>query len=210
MQTMSQSLDRLNATVAGVQKGIEQLAQDQQSRMVPLIAAQGSRVDQLAGSLSTMQQGVADLTTAINRLQTQMVDVANTVKVMQTVAPKPPSAEELLKSAESDRLGGKSELALQEYSDFVKQYADSPLADAAQFQVGMLHSSLNDPAAAVQDFETLAKNYPKSKKLPEALFYKARGFEALNRPADARAACQELRRKFPANEFAKQCPVARQ
>ena len=65
-----------------------------------------------------------------------------------------------------------------------------------------------------QDFGTSNRyriqNYPKSRKLAEALFYKAKTLQALNRPAESRAACQELRRKFPTNDFAKQCAVARQ
>ena len=66
-----------------MQKGLEQLAQDQDRKIVPLVASQGSRVEQMTGTLSTMQQALADLTTAINRLQTQIVDVGNAVKVMQ-------------------------------------------------------------------------------------------------------------------------------
>jgi TolA-binding protein len=92
----------------------------------------------------------------------------------------------------------------------VKQYGDTPMADVAQFQVGVLHYVLKDPEAAVRDFQALAEKYPRSKKLPEALYYMARSYEALGRPADARAACVELRRRFATNEFAKQCPVARQ
>jgi TolA-binding protein len=210
MQAMTQSMDKLNATVAGVQKGLEQLAQDQDRKIVPLVASQGSRVEQMTGTLSTMQQAVADLTAALNRLETQMVDVGNAVKVMQMAAPKPPSAEDLLKSAESDRLGGKFDLALQEYADYVKQYGDTPMADTAQFQVGMLHYAAKDMEAAVKDFETLAGKYPGSKKLPEALFYKSKSLQALDRAADARAACLELRKRFATNDFARQCAVARQ
>jgi len=132
------------------------------------------------------------------------------VKVMQTPAPKPPSAEDLLKSAESDRLGGKFDLALQEYADYVKQYGDTPMADTAQFQVGMLHYATKDMESAVKDFDALAEKYPRSKKLPDALFYKSKSLEALDRAADARAACQELRKRFPANDFAKQCAAGRQ
>ena len=119
-------------------------------------------------------------------------------------------AEELLKNAESDRLGGKFDLALQEYSDYVKQYGDTPMADVAQFQVGMLRYGMKDMEGAVRDFEALAEKYPRSKKLPDALFYKSKSLEALNRAADARSACQELRKRFATNDFAKQCAAGRQ
>jgi TolA-binding protein len=201
MQTMTASLDKLNSAIASMQTGL----QEQEKKLVPMVAAQGSRVDQAASSLTTMQQAFSDLTTAVTRLQTQLTDLGNAVKVIATPAPKPPSAEELLKSAEADRLGGKYELAAQGYADFLRSYADSPQADVAQFQLGMTHYQLKDMEAAVRDFDAVAQNHPKSPRAPEALFYKARSLQALTRASEAAAACQELRRRFPRSEFVKQC-----
>ena len=206
VQAATEATARVDAGVAGLQKAVGELDR----KVVPLIAAQGSRVDQLAGTLSTLQQSLTDLTTAINHLQTQVADVGNAVKIIQSPAPKPPGAEELLRTAESDRLGGKPELALQEYAEFLKQYGDSPFADGAKYQVGMLHFAQKDMEAAAKDFDTLAQQYPKSPRVPEALLYKAKSLQALNRPAEARAACQKLRQKFPSHELAKQCVVPRQ
>lgn len=206
VQVMTASVDKLNAAVASVQAAL----QEQDKKLVPLVAAQGSRIDQVATTLSTMQQAFSDLTAAVNRLQTQVVDLGNVVKVISTPAPKPPSAEELLKTAEADRLGGKYELAAQGYADFLKSYADSPQADTAQFQLGMAHYQMKDMESAVKDFEAVAQKYPKSARAPEALFYRARSLQALDRASDAAAACAELRRKFPRSEFAKQCAAPRQ
>jgi TolA-binding protein len=209
MDTMTKSLAELNDSVAGVRKGVEQLAQDQERKLIPMVAAQGSRVDQVSQSLSTMQQAFGDLTSAISRLQTQLTDLGNVVKVITTPVPKPPSAEELLKSADADRLGGKYELAAQGYTDFLKTYADSPQADVAQFQLGMMHYQMKDLESAANDFDAVVKNHPKSSKLPDALFYKAKSFEGLQRKTEAAAACQELRRRFPRNDFARQCAAPR-
>ncbi len=205
MQAVTASLDKVNANIAGVAKGIEQVAQDQDRKVVALIAGQGNRIDQAAGMLTVLQQAVADLTNVMNRLQTQVTDLSTAVKVMTTPAPRPPSAEELLKAAEADKLSGKPELALQEYSDFLNQFGDSPMADTAQFQIGMLHFQMKDIAGAAADFQTLTSKYPKSKKLPDALFYRAKILQSLHRAADAHAVCLELRRKFPTNDLAKQC-----
>ncbi len=205
-EAMTASVEKLNATVASVQASI----QEQNRNLVPQVAAQGSRVEQVATTLSTMQQALADLTGAVNRLQTQMVDLGNVVKVISTPAPKPPSAEELLKSADADRLGGKYELAAQGYADFLKSYADSPQADMAQFQLGVAHFQLKDMESAARDFDAVAQKYPKSARVAEALFYKAKSLQALDRASDAAAACTELRRRFPRSEFAKLCAAPRQ
>ena len=209
METMTKSMTELNGAVGGVRKSLDQLAQDQDRKLVPLVAAQGSRVDQVSQSLSTMQQAFGDLTGAINRLQTQVVDLGNAVRVISTPAPKLPSAEELLKAADADRLGGKYELAAQGYSDFLKAYADSSQADLAQFQLGMMRYQLKDMESAANEFDAVVKKHPKSSKLPDALFYKAKSLEAAHKKTEAAAACTELRRRFPRNDFARQCAAPR-
>src|SRR5262249_13463633 len=80
IQGMAQAAEKVNTTVASLQKGLDQIAQDQKSNVVPVVTAQGGRVEQMSATVNTMQQGLADLTAAINKLQTQIVDVGNTVK----------------------------------------------------------------------------------------------------------------------------------
>jgi TolA-binding protein len=201
MDTVTKSLAQLNDSMAAVRKSVE----DQERKLTPQIAAQGTRIDQMASNFSTMQQALADLTSGVNRLQTQIGDLGNAVKIIATPAPKPPSAEELLKSAEADRLGGKYELAAQGYTDFLKSYADSPQADVAQFQLGMVHAQMKDMESAAKDFDAVVQNYPKSQKLPDALFYKSKSLEALGKKTESVAACADLRRRFPRNDFARQC-----
>jgi TolA-binding protein len=205
LETMTKSFSELHSTVAAVQKTVE----DRTRELSPMLAAQGSKVDAVNSALATMQQAFSDLTASVNRMQTQMTDLSNSVKVIATPAPKPPSAEELLKSAEADRLGAKYDLAAQEYGDFLKSFADSPMADVAQFQLGMVHYQVKDMESAVKDFDAVVKNYPKSQKLPESLFYKAKALQAMERAPDATAACAELKRRFPRNEFASQCAAPR-
>jgi len=201
MEAMTKALAPLNDSIAAIRKSVE----DQDHKLTPQIAAQGSRIDQMATSFSTVQQSLADLTSGINRLQTQIVDLGNVVKVISTPAPKPPSAEELLKSADADRLGGKYELAAQGYSDYIKAYADSPQADAAQFQLGVVHYQMKDMESAVKDFDAVVQNYPKSARLADALFYKSMSLATLGRKTESAAACADLRRRFPRNDFARQC-----
>jgi TolA-binding protein len=207
---LSAQIQTVGESAAALQKGLAQISQDQDRKIVPLVAEQGTRLEQANGVLTTMQQAVGDLTTAINRLQTQVVDLGNAVKVIQSppAAPKP-SAEELLKSAQTDRLGGKYDLAVQEYLEFLKNYSDSAEADVALFELGMTNYAMKNFAAALEDYGALAEKYPDSKRVPEALFYKSKSLASMGRSADARAACLDLRKRFPTNDFAKQCAVAR-
>jgi TolA-binding protein len=209
IQTVADAAAQINTNAAALQKSIAQVAQDQDRKLVPAIAQQGTRLDQFGGTLSTMQQALADLTASVNHLQTQVVDVGNAVKVISSPAaapPKPPAAD-LLHAAQADRLGNKNDLAVQEYSEFLTLYPDAPEADIAQFELGLTHRASDDHEAAIRDFDTLAARYAESKKLPEALYLKSKSLQALKRAAAARAACADLRKKFPTSEFVRQCPV---
>jgi TolA-binding protein len=208
---LAAQIQTIGESAAGLQKGLAQISQDQDRKIVPLVAQQGTRLEQANGALTTVQQAIGDLTTAINRLQTQVIDLGNAVKVIQSppAAPKP-SAEELLKNAEADRLGGKYDLAVQGYLEFLKNYGDSVEADTALFQLGMTNYAMKNFVAALEDYNALAEKYPDSKRVPEALFYKSKSLASMGRAADARAACLDLRKRFAANDFAKQCAVARQ
>jgi len=209
IQTVADAAAQINANSAALQKSIAQVSQDLDRKVVPAIAQQGTRLDQFASTLSTLQQAGADLTAAVNHLQTQVVDVENAVNVISSPAaapPKPPAAD-LLHAAQSDRLGNKNELAVQGYTDFLAAYPDAPEADTAQFELGLTHRAMKDHEAAVRDFDALLSKYAESKKVPEALYLKSKSLQALNHPAAARAACADLRKKFPASEFVRQCPV---
>jgi TolA-binding protein len=216
MQGVVEAAGKVNSTVASLQKGLDQIAQDQSRNIVPVVTAQGGRVEQMSGALNTMQQALADLTAAINKLQTQMVDIGNAVKLMQpqVAAPgteKPPiGAADLINNAEGDRMGGKTDLALQEYGQYLQWYGDTPMAGVAQFQIGMLHYGMKDYEAAIKDFDALVQKYPTFTKVPDALFYKRKSLQALGKTAEAGAVCQELRKNYASSDFAKQCaPAAR-
>lgn len=208
LQGAGEATAQLNANTGALQKAIAQVAQDQERKIAPAIAEQGTRLDQLGGTVTTLQQAVADLTTAVNRLQTQVVDVGNAVKVIQSpAAPPKPAATDLLRAAEADKLGGKYELALQEYSEFLKYYPDAPEADLALFELGLTQYATKDFDAAGRAFDTLPSKYPESKRIPEALLYKAKSLAGLNRAADARAVCVDLRKRYATSDAAKQCPI---
>ena len=107
-------------------------------------------------------------------MQTQMTDLINQVKVMQAPPTAPPpaagvagaapatppiSATELYNDADGDRRGGRLDMAVQGFSDFLKYYPDSTQAAAAQFYIGFIHYGQNDFETAADDFDKVVKNY---------------------------------------------------
>jgi TolA-binding protein len=206
VQGIGASVDKVSASVGALQKGIQDVG--------PVVAQQGARIEHANESLNTVQQAMADLTASVNKLQTQVGDVGNTLKVLAAppVAPpgsEKPAAADLINNAQGDESGGKAQLALQEYSDYLKWYGDTPMANVALFRIGNLNYQLKDYAAALDAFDALAQKFPDSTLAPDALLLKRKSLQALGKSAEAAAVCQELRKRFPGSEQAKQCVVAR-
>jgi TolA-binding protein len=211
--TADQVAKSLAAVTAGVQKTL-QSQQEQQSKTTDSVAAVGSQVQSVSDQLNTMRQALNDLTAAVSRLSTKLDDVSTAVAALQ--APKPDagkgqqaqpqpqvSATDLFANAEGDFLGGKLELALQEYSDYVSKFANTPQAADAQYYVGSIHYSNQEWDPAVQAFNALLQTYPDSKRVPESLYYKANSLARLGHASDANDTLKELRRRFPDNPLAK-------
>jgi len=199
-----------NAAVAAVQRSLEQLLRDQEVKLVPPMAAMGTRMDQVSGALGTMQQAVSDLTVVMTKLQTQLSDLNMAVKAIQPPAAAAPAdappitAIELFKNADNDRRTGKLELAAQEFADYLKWYATTASAGDAQYYLGSIHYSQKNYESAVQDFDAVLKNYPDAQRAPEALFYKASSLTNLGRASEAGEVYKELRRRYPSHDLAKQ------
>jgi TolA-binding protein len=208
--TADQAAKSMAAFSDGVQKTLQK-QQDQQTRTLDALAALGSQMQSISDQLSTTRQAVSDLTAAVNHIATQLNDLTNAVKSAQAATPasggtaQPAiSATDLLASAEGDRLSGKLDLALQEYSDYVTKFGTSPQASDAQYYVGSIHYSRQEWDDAVMAFNALVENYPDSKRMPETLYYSADSLAQLGRWQEANVTLKDLRKRFPDSPLAKQ------
>jgi len=193
-----------------VRKGLQDL-QDQQTKTVEAVAGVGSQMQAVSSDLSTMRQALNDLTTAMTRLSTQVSDLGTAVKALQapkvdapTDPPRPEiSATDLVNNAESDRLGGKLDLAMKEYTEYVSKFGDTAQAPDAQYRIGEIHYSNEEWDGAVKAFDLLLENYPDSKRVPDALYYKGICLGKLGRWPEATETLKDLRKRFPNNPMAR-------
>jgi tol-pal system protein YbgF len=212
VQGATDTAAKTGAAVINVQKSVERVTQDQDTKLTPAVSALSGRVDQLSATLTTVQQAVADLTSAVTQLQSQVGDVGNLLKVIQQpVAPPAPTgppmpATELYQNADRDRTSGKYELAVQGYQDYLKWFSNGPQAANAQYSLGFCYYSLKDYEDAVKQFDAFLERSPKGSKVPEALFYKGKSLSALDRGREATETYRKLRSRFPNHSLVRQIP----
>ena len=148
-----------------------------------------TRLNEMGGDLRTVSQAVGDLTALISRIQTQLTDINNAIKVMQAPPAPPPAqpgqaaaapdvppmpATKMYDAALGDYRSGKYVLAIQEFADYLKYYGNTDYAPNAQFYIAMIHFVQGDYETAVKEFDMVLEKYPDNNKTADSLLYKGR------------------------------------
>lgn len=217
-------------SVAVIQSGFQQNLRDQESKVVAPVVGLNTRMDQMSQEMRTMQQAMSDLTGLISKMQTQLTDLGNAVKVMSAPAPPPPgatsapvgeastgaggpppaggaptiSATDLYNNANRDRSAGKLDLALQEYQDYLRWYGNTELAPNAQYYIAWIHASQGDFANAIREYDAVLEKYPDNNKTPDAMYGKGVALSKMGRRTDGAREFQELAKRFPTHALAGQ------
>ena len=222
---VQQSLDaagKANNGVAIIQNSFQQNIKDLETKVVAPVAGVNSRIDQMSTDFRTLQQAVSDLTNLMGKLQAQLTDLTNATKVIQSPTAAPPGAAsapgpasssetasmpatDLYANANRDRSSGKLDLALQEYSDYLKWYGTTDYAPNAQYYIAFIHYSQGDYESALKEFDMVVEKYPSTNnKVPDALYYKGMTLVKLGRRTQGAEEFLELLKRYPNHDLARQ------
>jgi TolA-binding protein len=228
-QSLAASTDA-NKSVAVIQSGFQQNLRDQEAKVVTPVVGLGTRMDQMSQDLHVVQQAVTDLSSLMSKLQAQLTDLNNAIKVISTPAPPPPgatsggsgdiagggaavpagnstptiSASALYDNANRDRNGGKLDLALQEYTDYLRWYGNTDLAPNAQYYIAWIHASQGDYNNAIREYDAVLEKYPDNNKTADAMYGKGIALARMGRRTEGAREFQELIQRFPTNGLAGQ------
>jgi len=114
------------------------------------------------------------------------------------------SASDLYNNANRDRNGGKLDLALQEYTDYLRWYGNTDLAPNAQYYIAWIHASQGDFTNAVREYDAVLEKYPDNNKTPDAMYGKGVALTRMGRRTEGAREFQELIKRFPSNGLAGQ------
>ena len=227
IQTLvQQALDSANKTstsVALLQNNLLQSFKDQQKSVVNPVVGVGAKLDQMTTDVSAMRESLADVSSQLGKLQQQVIDIGNAVRTIQAPPAAPPPANglpgmgaaaspsgdvppvpaaTLYQNANRDRNGGNDDLALKEYSDYLKYYGDSNLAPNAQFYVAQIHAKENNLDQALAEYDMVLEKYPDNNKTPDALYEKGATLVKMGKRTQGKQEFCELVKRFPTNDLA--------
>jgi len=222
---VQQSLDqvsRLNGEMGAVQKSVQEVQ-----------ANTGSRIDTMTQQTQGLSDNLQDVQARVGKLSQQLTDMQNLLQSIDAkvsggapagatslntapggagdaAAPPPAagampgiSADTLYQNGLRDWSTGKSDLAHQEFSDYIRNFPSNDLAGNAQFYLGEIAYAQGDYKTAIAAYDMVLTNYPKSFKLAASLLKKASAEIELGMKASGIRDLREVQRRFPGSEEAR-------
>jgi TolA-binding protein len=208
------SINKVNTAVAVLDSGVRDRLREQASSLVAPVAGIGSKVDQMASEFQGVQASLADVNSRLGKLEQRIVDLGNTVKVMQAPPPPPAgaggpgapppgvSAESLYANAMRDKDGASYDMALQEYTDYLKYFGNTEMAPNAQFYIGEIFYRRGDLEGALKAFDLVLEKYPQNNKTLDAMYMKGQTLVKMGQRMKGAEQFRELNSLSPNSELA--------
>jgi TolA-binding protein len=210
-----------NTSLAVLDKTIGDRLRDQATSLNGPVAGVNTKVDQMATEFALMKESVGELSDLIRKLQTQLTDINNAVRI-QSAPPAPPSnggpaatsgppagmtAETLYQNALASKSGNQLDFALQQFADYLKYYPDGSYAPNAQYHIGEILATQGKFDDAVTAFDAVIEKYGENSKTLDAMLSKGR---ALSKSGQRTAAVNEFRSLIKKAESSGQAALAKQ
>jgi tol-pal system protein YbgF len=217
-QTLANS-GKNSATLANVEDALRKRMEIQEKSFSANLAATGTKVEQLSNDLGAVRDSVADVNSKVAKLATAIADISAKLDILITKpeAPKPDGAayttsatpppgmtsEKLYENATTDRRKGNNDLALQQFTDFLKWYGNTDLAPNAQFQIGTILFNTEKLDDALKAFDLVLTQYPENAKTPEAIYMKGMVYFKQGDKAKAANEFRTVSKRFPRTDAGK-------
>jgi len=114
-----------------------------------------------------------------------------------------PAPRELYSQAYADFARGNYDLAVQGFTEYIRNYPGTDFTDNAQYWIGECLYGKKMYAEAIEAWSTLFKDYPASDKLPDARVKKGMALERLGRKSQALVEYRYVVDRYPNSQAAR-------
>jgi tol-pal system protein YbgF len=213
LQQTREAADKASTAMAVMQTTINERLGEQSKAVGGTVAGVGNKVDQMADEFRAVKESIADLGVRMGKLDAKLAELSNTVRTIQAPPAAPPggglaptgaapSATGTYESAIRDYNGGKMDLAMQEFQEYLKYYPQTDFAPNAQFYIGEIYLRQNDAENAIKAYDAVLERYPENNKTPDARYMKAKAlFQAGQKTAAQKEYCEVVKR-YPDSDVA--------
>ncbi len=196
---VEQDTDAVNK-VANAINALQQTLQRQQGDS-------GGKIDQLSGQIQALNDTMDELKARLAKVSKQLEDMQAAQQSLGAQQAQQQAAAEAAKNAPPpdvlynnglrDYNGGKNDLALQEFSDYIKFYPNTDLAGNAYFYLGEIQFRQGNFQQAAQSYDAVLQNFPSGNKAASAELKKGFSLIELGKQDDGVAELRHLIQRYP-------------
>jgi tol-pal system protein YbgF len=203
---VEQDTDAINK-VTGAINGLQATLQKQQGDSA-------GHVDQLAGQIQALNDTLDELKARLAKVSKQLEDMQSSqqsqaaqqsAQALQDAAAKAaPPPDVLYNSALRDYNGNKNDLAIQEFSDYIKYYPNTDLAGNCYFYLGEIQFRQGNFQQAAQSYDQVLQTFPTGSKAASAQLKKGFSLIELGKQEDGVVELRRVIQRYPKSNEALQ------
>ncbi len=167
----------------------------------------GSKTDQLSGQIQALNDTMDEIKVRLAKVSKQLEDMqaaqqslgaqqAQQQAQQQALAQAPPP-DVLYNNGLRDYNGGKNDLALQEFSEYIKFYPNTDLAGNCYFYLGEIQFRQENYQQAAQSYDQVLQNFPSGTKAASAQLKKGFALIELGKQDDGVSELRHLIQRYP-------------
>src|ERR1700734_96057 len=196
---VEQDTDAVNK-VANALTGLQTTLQKQQGDS-------SSHVDQLSGQIQALNDSLDELKARLAKVSKQLEDMQGAqqsqaaqtaqVQAQQQAQAHAPPPDVLYNNAIRDYNGAKNDLAIQEFSDYLKFYPNTDLAGNCYYYLGEIQFRAGNYQQAAQNYDQVLQNFPTGTKAASAQLKKGFSLIELGKQDDGVQELRHLIQRYP-------------
>jgi len=166
-----------------------------------------SHVDQLSGQIQALNDSLDELKARLAKLSKQLEGMQSSQQsaaataaqqqAQQQAQSQAPPPDVLYNNALRDYNGAKNDLAIQEFSDYIKFYPNTDLAGNCYFYLGEIQFRQGNYQQAAQSYDEVLQNFPTGSKVASAQLKKGFSLIELGKQEDGVAELRHVIQRYP-------------
>jgi TolA-binding protein len=220
--------NRSNTSIAVMDRTLSEATKRVVDGMQQPMTSLGAKVDTLSEDYRNLRENVNDMSSRMGKLDAKLTDLINLVSLLKTAPPPPPQpgsdnpqtppgtvqptssgpatpppglkAEKLYSDGVRDYMGSSYDVALSEFTDYVKYFNETTFAPNAQFYIGSIYYKKQDYPNALQAFDAVLEHYSDNPKTAGAHFWKGKTLLSMGKRDAAAKEFKEVVNKYPSSD----------
>ena len=188
--------NKVATAINGLQSSVNKQQQDR-----------AGQVDQISGQIQALNDTMDELKVRLAKLSKQFEDMQATQQsfaAQQSQAQQQaqqmaqaPAPDVLYNNALRDYNGGKNDLAVQEFNDYIKFYPNTDLAGNSYFYMAEIEFKAADYKTAVTNYDQVLQNFPSGNKAATAQLKKGYALLELGKEDEGTQELKHVIQRYP-------------